>query len=65
LAHGKALTDKWEWGSVISRLIVGISVLFLSLLSLGSSKPIIEFSSDGNETDTNSKIWKLAQVDWV
>jgi hypothetical protein len=47
--------DRWEWGSIISRLITGTLVVLLSFLSVGATRPPI----NPDATITNSAIWQL------
>jgi hypothetical protein len=56
--------DKWEWGSLISRLIVGVGITCLSFLSLGSSTPVIDPNSPQLKFESK-KIWTLNLVNWV
>jgi hypothetical protein len=51
--------DKWEWGSIISRLITGVTVVSLSALDIGSSKPLL----NTNLTTNQSKIWYIVKND--
>jgi hypothetical protein len=50
------IKDRWEWGILTNRFLVGTGVCLLSILNIGSSKPV--YDSEGNPTD--SKIWFIA-----
>ncbi|KIM88201.1 hypothetical protein PILCRDRAFT_250405 [Piloderma croceum F 1598] len=52
--------DKWEWGVIANRFLVGTGVCLLSILDIGSSKPV--FDAEGNPTDSN--IWIVAVGTW-
>jgi len=47
--------DKWEWGIITSRFLIGSGTCVLGILDIGASAPV--FDSAGNRT--TSKIWIL------
>jgi hypothetical protein len=54
-------TDKFDWGTLLTKFIFGVGVISLSAFSKGSSGRIIE--NDGNLS--TSIIWRLVDIDFV
>ena len=50
------LTDKYEWGQVISRAILGSAIIATTALDVNASDTII----DNNFNYKGSRIWYLA-----
>lgn len=57
--------DRYEWGVIIARLILGVGISLLSIFDIGSSAPFLNIDSNFDVTETNARIWRIEDANWM